>query len=133
MVRIASSDRVVLERTETLGERDMLGLADHLVPQEQYLVREQRLLARSEQIVIQNRLGEIDPDELGADVRRELFDPHQITKIEEPVVFPASMSLCAWTASSSSYRWLISILMRPLATWSNRAVASSARSAGPAM
>src|SRR5678815_4601704 len=37
MIRIASSDRVVLERTETLGERDMLGLADHLVPQEQYL------------------------------------------------------------------------------------------------
>ena len=59
---------MILELTEALGERDMVGLADHLVAQEQHLVREQRLLDRAEQIVVRDRFGEIDPDELGADV-----------------------------------------------------------------
>ena len=87
---------------EALGERDMLGLADLWSRRNSTLCASSASLIVAEQIVVARRLGEVDPDELGADVRSELLDPHQITKIDEPVVLPASRSLCAWTASSSS-------------------------------
>src|SRR6476620_10127445 len=132
MIRITAGHRMVLERAEALREGYVIGFAHLLVAEEKHLVLQQRLPDVSEQVIVGHRFREVDPAEFGADVRGELLDTHQITKMDEPVVFPASMSLCAWTASSSSYRWLISILMRPLATWSNRAVASSARSAGSA-
>ena len=42
MIGIASGDRMIFESTEPPRERDMLGLADLLIAQEQHLVREQR-------------------------------------------------------------------------------------------
>src|SRR4051794_19147976 len=116
MIGIGSGNRMILEIAEAPCEGDMLALADLLLAQEQDLVIEERLADFAEKVVVADRFGEADPGELRADVSRKLLDAHQITKIEEPVVLPASMSLCAWTASSSSYRWLISILIRPLAT-----------------
>ena len=80
----------------------MLGPADLLIAKEQDLMIEQRLANLGEQLVVGDRLAERDAAQFGANVRRELLDPHQMTKIEEPVVLPASMSRCAWTASSSS-------------------------------
>src|SRR6476469_4067861 len=130
MVGVAAGDRMVLEIPELFSESDVLGLADPLVEKEQHLVREKRFTDRAQQVFVADCVGEADPTDFGADVSGELLDPHQITKIEEPVVLPASRSRCACTASSSSYRWLISILILPLATWSNSAPASSARSAG---
>ena len=98
MVGIAPGHRMVFQLPEFTGERDVLGLGTGRAGK----VRQQRFLDRAEQIVVGDRLGEIDPDEFRTDVRGELLDPHQITKIDEPVVFPASRSRCAWTASSSS-------------------------------
>ena len=46
--------------------------------------------------------GFIEADEFGPDMSGELLDPHHMTKIEEPVVFPASRSRCACCASSRS-------------------------------
>ncbi len=80
----------------------MLGLAQLLVAQEQDLVVEQGLADGAEQVVVRHGLGEVHADELRTDVRGELLDLHSTTKIDEPVVFPASRSRCAWTASSSS-------------------------------
>src|SRR6478672_11260501 len=102
MVGIAAGDRMVLEIAEPLREGDMLGFGDELVAQEQHLVVEKRLADRAEEIVIPDGFGEIHADELRANERGELLDAHQMTKIEEPVVLPDSMSLCARTASSSS-------------------------------
>src|SRR3982750_1092403 len=102
MVGVASSDRVVFQGPEPLGKGDMLSFADHLISQEQHLVLQKCVPDRLEEVVVRNCLGKVDPDELGADVCREFFDAHQITNIDDPVVFPASMSSCARTASSSS-------------------------------
>src|SRR5215468_5436006 len=102
MFGIAARYRMIFKIAEALRKGDMLGLADFLIPKEQDLMFKQCLADLAEQVVIADRLGEIDPAELGTNVRGELLDPHQITKIDEPVVFPASRSRCAWTASSSS-------------------------------
>src|SRR6476469_9716391 len=103
MVGVAAGNRMIFEIAELLSESDVLRLADLLVAQEQHLVSAKGLTDRAEEIVAADCVGEADSADLGADVRSELFDPHQITKIEAPVVLPASRSLCAWTASSSSY------------------------------
>jgi hypothetical protein len=95
VIGVASGYRVILEVAEAPSKSDVLGLADLLIAQEQDLVAEQRMPDRSEQVVIRDSLGKAHPDEFCTDVRRELFDAHQITKIDEPVVLPASMSLCA--------------------------------------
>ena len=102
MVRIAARDRVILELSEALREGDMLRLADLLIAKEQYLVGEQRFVDRAEQVVVRDRLGEVHAVQFRTDVRGELLDLHAVTKIDEPVVLPASRSRCAWTASSSS-------------------------------
>ena len=73
-----------------------------LIAQEQHLMLQQRLADRPEEILVLRCLSQVDTAKLGADIRGELFDAHQITKIDEPVVFPASRSRCACTASSSS-------------------------------
>src|SRR4029079_5514162 len=102
MIGIATGNRMILKIAEAPCEGDMLRLADLLVAQEQNLVIEQRLPDFAEQVVVGDRFGETDAGELRTDVRRKLLDALQITKIEEPVVLPASMSLCACTASSNS-------------------------------
>ncbi len=42
VVGVAAGDGVVLERTEPLGERDVVGAADVLVAEEQHLVLQQQ-------------------------------------------------------------------------------------------
>jgi hypothetical protein len=95
-------DRMIFQLAEPAGEGDMVGLADKLVAKEQHLVLEQRFLDRSEQVVVPRRFRQIDALEFGTDVRRKFLDSHQTVKIEEPMVFPASRSRWACTASSSA-------------------------------
>jgi len=102
MIGVASGDGMILEVAEAAREGDMLRLADLLIAEEQDLVVEQRLPDLAEQVIVRDRVRDADAVQLRADMGRELLDPHQITKIEEPVVLPASMSRCAWTASSSA-------------------------------
>src|SRR5206468_5996899 len=102
MIGIAAGNRMVFEIAEAPRELDMFSLADLLILKEQHLMSQQSLTDGSKQIVVADRFGEANPAKFRTDVRREFLDAHQITKIEEPVVLPASMSLCAWTASSSS-------------------------------
>ena len=49
VVGVAAGDRVVLERAEPLGERDVLGAADVLVAEEQHLVLQQQRLELGEE------------------------------------------------------------------------------------
>ena len=102
MIGVAAGNRMIFELTELSRECDVNVLADLLVTKEQNLVSKQGFSDGAEQVLVGDRLGKVDSTELRTDVRGELLDPHQITKIEEPVVLPASRSLCASTASSSS-------------------------------
>ncbi|MND02289.1 hypothetical protein D3C83_216170 [compost metagenome] len=67
---------MILERAETLGEGDMLALADVLIAQEQHLVDEQLAADLREQVVVAGRLGEADVEQLGADMRGQLLNTH---------------------------------------------------------
>ena len=55
MVGVAAERRVILERAEPLGERDVLGAGDVLVAQEQHLVLEQQCADLGEQGVVARR------------------------------------------------------------------------------
>ncbi|MNG31012.1 hypothetical protein D3C84_1167490 [compost metagenome] len=82
----------------------MLGATEVLVAQEQHAVLEQLGADRREQAIVMDGVGEVDADQLGANVVGQLFDlhgdcPSQMTKIDEPVVLRASRSRWACTAS----------------------------------
>src|SRR4030095_4175297 len=102
MFGVAASNRVILQRPKAMSERDMVGLGDVLITEEQHLMLEQCLLDRAEQVVAGSGFRQGNARNLGADMRREFLGPHHMTKIEEPVVCPASRSRCACTASSSA-------------------------------
>jgi hypothetical protein len=64
---VAAGDRVVLQRAEPLGERDVLGTGDVLVAEEEDLVLEQQVLQLGEQVVARGDVGEAHATHLGAD------------------------------------------------------------------
>ena len=67
VVGIARHDGVVLKRTETLRELDVLGAGDVLVPEEQHLVRQQQRLELGEKLVAAGDLAQVDTRNLRSD------------------------------------------------------------------
>src|SRR4051794_36999352 len=74
VVRVAAVDRVVLQRPEALGQRDVLAAGDVLVADEEDLVLQEQALELGEQGGVARRLGQADVAQLRADGRRERDD-----------------------------------------------------------
>ena len=70
VVGVAARDRVVLQRAEPLGERDVLGAGDVLVAEEQDLVLQQQRLDLGEERGVARGVGQADVAQLGADGTR---------------------------------------------------------------
>jgi hypothetical protein len=80
MIRVAAHDGMILELAEATCERDVLGARDVLVAQEQHAVLEQQRPDLGEQRVVARRVAEIDVEELGTDVARELLGSHGLER-----------------------------------------------------
>src|SRR4051812_11048031 len=71
VLRVAARDRVVLERTEALRQRDVLAAGDVLVAEEEDLVLHQQVPDLVEEAGVARGLREADVAQLGADRRGE--------------------------------------------------------------
>ncbi|MNJ26112.1 hypothetical protein D3C77_205780 [compost metagenome] len=76
VVRVAAGYRVVFQLTKAPGKGHMLGAADVLVAQKQHPVLEQLRPELVEQVVIVNRIRQVNPGHLSADGAGQLFDVH---------------------------------------------------------
>lgn len=56
----------------------MFGAAEVLVAQEQYTVAEQLCAQLGEQVIVVDRVGQVDPCYLGTDRAGQLFDVHAV-------------------------------------------------------
>lgn len=78
VLRVASCHRVVLQLAEATGEGHVFGTAEVLVAQEQHTVLKQLLAQLGEQVVVVNRVGQVDATHLGTDRASQLFDVHAV-------------------------------------------------------
>ncbi|MNV95726.1 hypothetical protein D3C71_1906520 [compost metagenome] len=78
MLGVAAGHRMVLQLAEASGKRHVLGAAEVLITQEQHSVRKQQRAQLREQVVVVDRVGQVDPAYLGANRTGQLFDVHAV-------------------------------------------------------